>query len=294
MEDEIQKVLDTRGALRCVRFASGHVGVVNSRGDTILELGNYQQLAFAEHEFLRVFNEREFFIDRKNGELYAQMPELIQIGDFEIAHICGYLCTRTTKLYEVQAIPAEAWLGSQGLYLKLPYKGALEERIVRKMIRKQERYEVCLLNGDESGVYWLMAAFEDGTLLVMDNEGNYYHVRKHARSRKAVKRHLGQVESEADKVMIVHSVCEIEEQVADRLKREAAKERGEAEQERERQLAMLVSSEPFHIGDKWGLRNKGRIVVPPIYRAIKHPVGRYCAFELHPKQWGGDGSGWKD
>lgn len=30
MEGNIQKVLDTRGALRCVRFESGNVGVVNT------------------------------------------------------------------------------------------------------------------------------------------------------------------------------------------------------------------------------------------------------------------------
>lgn len=38
MEGNIQKVLDTRGALRCVRFESGNVGVV-----TRLEKGRLQQ-----------------------------------------------------------------------------------------------------------------------------------------------------------------------------------------------------------------------------------------------------------
>ena len=34
MEGNIQKVLDTRGALRCVRFESGNVGVVTTQGKT--------------------------------------------------------------------------------------------------------------------------------------------------------------------------------------------------------------------------------------------------------------------
>ncbi|MDY4527063.1 MAG: hypothetical protein SPE11_03975 [Parabacteroides sp.] len=294
MEGNIQKVLDTRGALRCVRFESGNVGVVTTQGKTKLVVGPFQQLSFADNGFLRVFNGREFFIDMKNGELYAQMPEFVHFGDFEIANICGYLCTRTQKLYEVKAIPAEAWHGKYGLYLSLPYNGEPEEKIKKMMIWTPSRYVVCLLNGDESGVYWKMRVFEDYTLLVMDDQGNYYHVKRSTRSRrvvepqrkKAVKVFLGQAKNEADRMMIVHAVREIEEQVADYLKKEATKVKQEAEKERELQMATLVSAEPFQIGNKWGLRHKGRIVVPPIYRSVKSPVGRYCAMESYPGIWG--------
>ena len=280
-------------------------------------VGPFQELSFAENGFLRVFNRRsseshqarlndrvaseedevsgrEFFIDMKNGELYAQMPEFVHFGDFEIANIGGYLCTRTKKLYEVKAIPAEAWHGKYGLYLSLPYNGEPEEKIKKMMIWTPSRYVVCLLNGDESGVYWKMRLFEDYTLLVMDDQGNYYHVKRSARSRsvarpqrkKAVKVFLGQAKNEADKMMIVHAVREIEEQVADYLKKEATKAKREAEKEREQQMATLVSAEPFNIGNKWGLRSKGRIVVPPVYRSVKSPVGRYCAMESYPGIWG--------
>ena len=175
MEGSIKKVLDTRGALRCVRFESGNVGVVTTQGKTKLVVGPFQQLSFADNGFLRVFNRRsseshqarlndrvaseedevsgrEFFIDMKNGELYAQMPEFVHFGDFEIANICGYLCTRTQKLYEVKAIPAEAWHGKYGLYLSLPYSGEPEEKIKEVMIWAPPRYVVCLLDGDEGGV----------------------------------------------------------------------------------------------------------------------------------------------
>ena len=335
MEECIEKVLDTRGALRCVRFASGNVGVVNTQGETKLVVGPFQQLNFAENGFLRVFNrvsserrdpsslglsrnivqtraepnllgyaecsrystklieneegkanEREFFIDMKNGELYTQMPEFVHFGDFEIAVIGGYLCTRTRKLYEVRAVPAEAWHGKYGLYLALPYNGEPEEKIKKRMIYDLSRYVVCLLNGDESGVYWKMQVFEDYTLLVMDDEGNYYHVKRSTRSKKAVKVYLGVAGNEADRAMLLRDVREIEEQVAERLKKEAAKAKREAEKERERQMATLVSAEPFRIGNKWGLRSKGRIVVPPIYRSVKYPVGRYCAMETYPHIWG--------
>ena len=58
MEGNIQTVLDTRGALRCVRFDSGNVGVVTTKGNTKLVVGPFQQLSFAENGFLRVFNRK--------------------------------------------------------------------------------------------------------------------------------------------------------------------------------------------------------------------------------------------
>ena len=120
MEGNIQKVLDARGALRCVRFDSGDVGVVTTGGRTVLVVGEFRELVFADNGFLRVSNGKEFFVDMMNGEPYAEMPEFVRFGDFEIAYIGGYLCTRTKRLYEVKAIPAEAWHGKFGLYLSLP------------------------------------------------------------------------------------------------------------------------------------------------------------------------------
>lgn len=308
MEGSIREVLDTRGARKCVRFETGHVGVVNSRGQTEIMVGAFQELEFAPNGFLRACNGREFFVDMKNGAFYAQMPELVRFGHFKIAYIGGHLCTRTKRLYEVRAFPAEAWHGKSGLYLSLPYRGEPEESIRKRMPVTPSRYEVCLLDGDESGVYWLLRVFEDDSLLVMDNAGNCYHAKRSARAGKAVKvmdnagncYHakrgaragkavkvwLGKGENDVDRAMIVHAVREIEAQMADNLKRLAAKVKRQAERERERLMAALVPAEPFSIGHKWGLRKKGRIVVPPVFRNLKSPVGRYCAIETCPGMWG--------
>ena len=308
MEGSIREVLDTRGARKCVRFETGHVGVVNSRGQTEIMVGAFQELEFAPNGFLRACNGREFFVDMKNGAFYARMPELVRFGHFEIAYIGGHLCTRTKRLYEVKAFPAEAWHGKSGLYLSLPFRGEPEESIRKRMPVTPSRYEVCLLDGDESGVYWLLRVFEDHSMLVMDDAGNCYHAKRGARAGKAVKvmddagncYHakrgarsgkafkvwLGKVENDVDRAMIVHAVREIEAQMADNLKRLAAKVKRQAEKERERLMAALVPAEPFSIGHKWGLRKRGRIVVPPVFRNLKSPVGRYCAIETCPGMWG--------
>ena len=286
MEASYKEIFDTQGTLRCVRFESGHVGVVDAQGKVLLERTQFQRLEFAEHGFLKAHCGREFFIDLKSGELYAHMPEFVRYGDFELASIGGFLCTRTKKLYEVSAHPAQAWLGKGGLYLSLPYKGEPEERVLRGMVERRRPYYVCLLKGDERKVYWLLGKFKDDSVLVMDEQGMHRHVWLDRETGKVKRRNLGRIAQEEDRSGMRQALDEIERAVARSLAEEAAKERREALLERERQIRTLTAVEPFQIGDKWGLRQGGRILAPPIYRRIQTPVGRYCAFELHPRRWG--------
>lgn len=37
---------------------------------------------------------------------------------------------------------------------------------------------------------------------------------------------------------------------------------------------------------KWGLKVGERITIPPIYRSVRPPIGRYCAVEKNYSQWG--------
>ena len=313
MEGSIQKVLDTRGALRCVRFESGNVGVVTTQGKTKLVVGPFQQLNFAENGFLRVFNRRsseshqarlndrvaseegeangrEFFIDMKNGEIYAHMPEFIDIGGFELTSIGGYICTRTKKLYEFKGIPEMVSIGKKCLFLTLPVDREPDDSIKEMMIFKKRYFYVCLLKGDDSGVYWHIAEFDDGSLVIMVDDGAYYHVTRNARTGKAEKSSLGRVTNEADKAMMIQTVRELDAKVAEERMKEVAKAKRKAERkaekERRERLMTLENSEPFTNGRKWGLKHEGRIVVPPIYRSIHTPVGRYCAVEVYPGIWG--------
>jgi hypothetical protein len=46
------------------------------------------------------------------------------------------------------------------------------------------------------------------------------------------------------------------------------------------------SAMPFQSGVKWGLKVGSRVTIPPVYRNIRQPVGRYCAVEKNYSQWG--------
>ena len=158
------------------------------------------------------------------------------------------------------------------------------------MIFKKRYFYVCLLKGDDNGVYWHIAEFDDGSLVIMADDGAYYHVTRNARTGKAEKSSLGRVTNEADKAMMVQTVRERDAKVAEERMKKVAKAKREAERKAEKErwerLMALENSEPFTNGRKWGLKHEGRIVVPPIYRSVKNPVGRYCAMETYPGVWG--------
>jgi len=171
------------------------------------------KLVPVEHGFLKVVCERELFVDSMNGELYSEMPEFVQYGDFEITYIGGWLYTRTKKVYGVKSHPAFVWRGKYDLYLTLPYDGDPEDEIHAKMIDPKAHYDVCLLNGDESGVYWQIRVFEDDSLVVMNDDGEYFHVKKNAKTGKAAKRSIGCVDDEAGRVFMTDIVNQIDAQI---------------------------------------------------------------------------------
>lgn len=288
MKKIIKETLDTKSKLRCVRFTTGELGMVDEQDTPLITIGPYQNLCFATHGFLKISNQgRHIYIDSNNGELYTQIPEFIKIGQFELTSIGGMIYTRTNKIYEISEMPIELLeTGNHGMYLTLPYDRELEEEIKDRMTVVSKPYQVCLLNGDNSGVYWFIDTFADGTPLVMDDEGNYYQVDADKKTKKAEKTLIGKVMNEATKAMMAYKTREIGAEREKKKKERVAAAQARAEKEREKQMQEMASAEPFKIGSKWGLRVGGRIVVPPIYRTIEPPIGHYSVMEVYPGFWG--------
>lgn len=70
------------------------------------------------------------------------------------------------------------------------------------------------------------------------------------------------------------------------MEKRLREEKCEYERKRQRIISRSVEAVPFQIGVKWGLRTAERILIPPVYRRILHPVGGYCAYQDSSCQWG--------
>lgn len=305
----IAEVFDTRkDGVKCVRFVSGGVGVVDERGRVMYHADKFKHIVFAEHDFVKLRTTKEevlhnpelrymlrdedcscihiFYVDLKSGQLFGSMPKLHRYGDFEVAFLCEYMFTRTKNCYSVEIDPSFVRSAKNGLYLILSLSDTPEEDVLRKMIYRLRHNRKCQIKGDDVGTYWLMVEYNDESVVVMDDEGTYYYVRLEKKTGKAVWRELGNGGNLVERSLIHMSIEDIRIEVRSRMKQEKEEATKAAERQRNRAIKALSSVVPFQIGGKWGLKQNGRIVVPATYRTIQAPVGKYCAVEKYPGIWG--------
>ena len=305
----IAEVFDTRkDGLRCVRFESGKVGVVDERGNVIYQIEKCRYIEFVEHDFLKLkFGMAEilgnptlknapsddesylrsvFYVDMKSGQTYGSMPQILHRKGFELLNVGGFLCTRTRKCYMVKRKPDIIAASPNGLYLPLTCFNLPDDERLNDIFRWYDVYEVCLLKDDDSRVYWLLRVYMDDSVLVMDENGLHTYVWMDWRTGKVMRRELGYMRNEAERAMMTLTLNDISRRAVNRyIEKETAAKRKE-ERTRKKEMKAITSVEPIQIGGKWGLRSNGRMVVPPMYRNIHTPVGRYCAVEACPGVWG--------
>ena len=74
-ENGIAEIFDTReDGLRCVRFVSGEVGVVDVHGKVILQYRQFRHVEFAAHDFVKLRSSKE-------KVMLQMMPSEPLVGD---------------------------------------------------------------------------------------------------------------------------------------------------------------------------------------------------------------------
>lgn len=132
-------------------------------------------------------------------------------------------------------------------------------------------HTACILANDDTDWYVVSSELEDGSIIILDQEKNYYHVEDGKE-----KHYIGNGLNNGELLLTIKY-----------LKEKAKKKVEHIQAERqERRLMQLQNAEPFRLNNKWGLRIDGRVTVPPIYRSVRPPVGKYCAIEMNYSQWG--------
>ena len=123
----------------------------------------------------------------------------------------------------------------------------------------------------------LIGCINDGSIIVEDTKGKFYHVEE-----GRGKTYIGDRESGRDDDLCRKEIKRLAESA------NSGKPIIEADKEKNRRVVLNDTDNaiPFKSGLKWGLKVGERITVPPIYRSVKPPVGRYCAVEKNYSQWG--------
>ena len=219
--------------------------------------------------------------------LDEECVEVVSFGAIELTRVGNFYFTHTRERYGVNTGGFDPVPAADRSYLLLPWDErfkAENELLARRVTDRM--MGVCVLAGDDSRVYWNFRVLADGTVVVLDELGTYYHVTAQAQTGLAVKTCLGRAVTPSEEECIDMKVAELDAEIRSGKQQELLKNREAEKVERMGMLKGLQGALPFQMGSKWGLRNGERIVVPPVYRMVEMPVGCLCAFEKYPGRWG--------
>jgi len=276
-----KEILSIKGRFAVGRLRNGCVRVLDDTGALVAEPGHCREVRFLKDDLLQVRHAGNSvsYVDLRNGRCYSVRPRVLRYGSIELLQVNRTYYSRTRQVYaNTCGLPSSSivWMG---FYVKM-YDGRVPSRC-----RRMEdggfccEPQVCLLEGDEERAYYLSGRLPDQSIVVMDEKGRYYHVEKgHGKRYVACNRPSDRSEGFDEAVALLRR--QADERVEKRLREE------KCEYERKRIISRSVEAVPFQIGVKWGLRTAERILIPPVYRRILHPVGGYCAYQDSSCQWG--------
>lgn len=278
-------VSDIKDGLAAVKFKDYRAGIVDANGNVRMKLDRYRKIRLLPDDIISVEDnaDKTFYIDLKSGSLYNERPKVLRFGTVEMLKAGDRYCSCTKHVYK-----SRLWLGDfdiipRGFYLRIHDKVPCrhEFKSVDGFHSLLYRDCVCILANDGEDYYWLCGELADGSIVIADGNGNYYHAAAGREKQYIASEHPKNKADDFD-TAVPRLLAEAEARAA--RMREAA--RRENEQKQRKRLADIQDAVPFKSGLKWGLKSGGRVIVPPVYRSIQKPVGNYCAVEASPRQWG--------
>ena len=277
-------VFNTEDGLAAVRFADGLTGVVDGEGKPVLKTGRDKGLRIMKDRIIRVTDRhgKESFTDLRNMRTYPDRPKVRRFGQVQMLEAGGCLYSRTREAYKIKVWEGNPTLTDCGFYLRISDR--LSAPRCRQVDEEDARWghdTVCLLAGDFETWYSYCGRLPDGSIVIGDSRGRYYHVEEGKAGRYVACENPQTPEEDFGT-----AVARLKEEAERRMAGKAERELEERERKRQERLDRIRKALPFRAGLKWGLRLGKRVIVPPVYRNIQAPVGLYCAFEDNPHQWG--------
>ena len=281
---QYREVFDLCADRAAVRFEDGRAGVVDDSGTPLMVTDRCRRLRFLKGELLAVTREdgSDCYTDLRTNRAYRERPVVFSYGGIELLRVGESFHSRTRKAYVSMHGLHKDSLCFHGFYLKIPdYRVPKSCRLVDPVWTTLFDVFACVLSGDDEEVYWCCGRLADRSIVVMDGDGNYYHVEK-GRGKRYIACNAPKA-GETDFASVMEDLMEEAVRRAESVQRERQQDE---EEKRRKRLDEIKDVLPFRMGLKWGLKWGDRIVVPPCYRNICVPVGGYCAFEGNACQWG--------
>lgn len=282
---QYRTVFEVKGDLASVKFVDCECGIVDENGNVRIKSECCRRMKFMRDDIVAVTENDNYtyYIDLKNNQEFDAKPRIVKFGRIEMLKAGDSYYSRTRHVYKSLRGKRESDFVWCGFYLRIYncFSKHCQYRSIDESDTILHNDCVCILAGDDDDYYWFCGRLADGSIVIGDERGNYYHARDGMEKRYVACEHPRMKEEDFDV-----AVSKLKQEAKARAERMQKTSIREQERKRQERLSGLRDAEPFQSGLKWGLRSGGRIIVPPVYRNIQTPVGNYCAVEANPRQWG--------
>ena len=176
---QYREVFDLCADRAAVRFEDGRAGVVDDSGIPLMVTDRCRRLRFLKGELLAVTREdgSDCYTDLRTNRAYRERPVVFSYGGIELLRVGESFHSRTRKAYASMHGLHKDSLCFHGFYLKIPdYRVPKSCRLVDPVWTTLFDVFACVLAGDDEEVYWCCGRLADRSIVVMDGDGNYYHV----------------------------------------------------------------------------------------------------------------------
>ncbi len=262
--------------MAAVSMPNGKCGLVDLAGNVIWKKKNCRSMKFIKDCFLVADLQRgnRIYVDLHSLRTYDTKPEIKRYGSIELLKVGSLYYSRTKKVY-ITGLNIDSFrIPHRNFYLTLfdinVPSGCMDGEILQE---DGKTGYACLLAGDYDSFYWMYRVLEDESIIVRDDCGRYYHVEEGQEKRFIGCNNAGGCLDEINRL-------------SKKAERSARNLKAEEKRRRQKFLNGIHDAVPFKSGDKWGLKVGNRVIVPPVYRNMLPPVGKYCAVEKYYSQWG--------
>ena len=171
-------LFDVKGNLAAVRFEDYRTGIVDKDGKIRMKTDRYKRMKFLPDDIVAVTdrNDKTSYIDLRCNRHYMDKPVVMKFGQIEILQAGRMFYSRTKRIYVNRSDIDRHDFFSRGFYL-LIYDPFItpEFKYVESMEDSLNKDYVCILANDEESYYRFCGELPDGSIVIADGEGRYYH-----------------------------------------------------------------------------------------------------------------------
>ena len=242
---------------------SGRMGEVNRIGRQLVELVTPKYI-------------HPIYVDLVNMHFFRteddERPSVVKVGGVEFIRYIPVMQSRTKKV--LMLTDENRCTACTSFYSEFRLMDVDESCLKWNSGEWSNGSDTIVFLHDDTTEYYLSCChLTDGSIVIMDVDGNYYCKREgHPREN------IGRADTPAEEAALRTKIEKMEERIILMAVKDKAAKRMNA--------PYPEHVEPYRQGVKWGLRDSnGRVVAPPIYRKIKSEHD-FFPFENLPLHWG--------